>query len=234
MKVVVCCGYSPVGISHAVALLFGSKGFSVALLARSADKLSIGVAALSSKGIKARAFPVDLGVWDKVKGTIEKVRAEMGEVTILFWNAYAPLSGNPFTKVTEQELIEGFNVHVSGLISAVQATLNDLKAQKSDAAILVTGGALELENETVANLAVDWGAISMSITKASQRKAVHLLNKALARDGVFAGMVTVANAVKGTAFDPEGKSPLTPEAVAEAFGKLYEDRATGVWNITKA
>jgi hypothetical protein len=43
--------------------------------------------------------------------------------------------------------------------------------------------------------------------------------------------VTVKNLVAGTAYDPEGKSALTPEAVAEQFWLLQQRRQSDVWFI---
>jgi len=51
-KTLIVCGYGP-GISTAVAKKFGAEGFSIALVARNADKLRNGVKALEAKGIKA-------------------------------------------------------------------------------------------------------------------------------------------------------------------------------------
>ncbi|HLV22028.1 MAG TPA: SDR family NAD(P)-dependent oxidoreductase, partial [Polyangiaceae bacterium] len=59
-KTIVVCGYGT-GISAAVADRFGAEGFSVALVARNAERLGRAVEALQAKGVKAAAFPTDLG-----------------------------------------------------------------------------------------------------------------------------------------------------------------------------
>ena len=59
-KTVIVAGYGT-GISKAVAEKFGAEGFSVALVARNADRLAKGVTELQGKGIKAAAFTADLG-----------------------------------------------------------------------------------------------------------------------------------------------------------------------------
>jgi hypothetical protein len=43
----------------------------------------------------------------------------------------------------------------------------------------------------------------------------------------------VKNLVAGTAYDPEGKSALTPEAVAEQFWLLQQRRQSDVWFIDR-
>jgi NADP-dependent 3-hydroxy acid dehydrogenase YdfG len=59
-KIILVAGYGP-GISKAVAQKFGAEGFTVALVARRADKLAAGVKALEDAGVKAAAFPANLG-----------------------------------------------------------------------------------------------------------------------------------------------------------------------------
>lgn len=68
-------------------------------------------------------------------------------------------------------------------------------------------------------------AASLAIAKAALRKAVALLNKKLGRDGVFVGLVTVNGIVRGTAWDPDNTSDVTPELVADRFMGLYDARA---------
>mmetsp|Transcript_53383 Transcript_53383/g.88685 ORF Transcript_53383/g.88685 Transcript_53383/m.88685 type:complete len:155 (+) Transcript_53383:252-716(+) len=143
-KVIVVAGYSPVGISHAVAKLFGTKGFKVALLARTQEALHAGVKELKSAGVTAHAFPVDLSIWENVKHTIENVRKELGKITIVFWNAYKTFKYHTISDITLADLTAEFNLNVAGLIAAVQASLDDLKAQKGESAVLITGGGVFL------------------------------------------------------------------------------------------
>src|SRR3954468_23915038 len=86
-KTIIVGGFGP-GISSAVAERFGAEGFAVALVARNTDRLAEGVAALTAKGIKAVAFPADLGVPAAVKTMIGQVRQTFGPISALHWNAY--------------------------------------------------------------------------------------------------------------------------------------------------
>src|SRR5690606_16724588 len=54
-KTLLVVGFGP-GISTAVAERFGTSGFSVALIARSEQKLTAGAEALKAKGIEALGF----------------------------------------------------------------------------------------------------------------------------------------------------------------------------------
>ena len=84
-KTILVCGYGP-GISNAVAERFGVEGFSVALVARSADRLAAGVKALEAKGIRAAGFPTDLSDPASVRALVSNVRETLGPITVLEWS----------------------------------------------------------------------------------------------------------------------------------------------------
>ncbi len=73
-------------------------------------------------------------------------------------------------------------------------------------------------------------ASTLAISKAAQRKAVHLIAATLAKDGIFVGEVTVLGTIKGTVFD-SGSDGLAPEAVANKFLELYTARAPTAVNF---
>ena len=77
-KSIVVIGFGP-GISTSVAEKFGAEGFSVALVARNAERLAAGVAALKAKGIAAADFPADASKPASIRGAIAKARAAFGK-----------------------------------------------------------------------------------------------------------------------------------------------------------
>ncbi len=220
-KTILVCGHGP-GISHAVAQKFGAEGFSVALVARSADKLTAAAKALQAQGVKAEAFPTDLGDPAAVKALVGKVRDKLGPITVVHWNAYAAGIAGDLTTADVGELRQCFDVGVSGLVAAVQAALPDLKSQK-DAAVLVTGGGLAFYDAKVDAMATGWNVMGLAVTKAAQHKLVGLLGAKLEADGIYVGEVVVLGMVKGTAFDP-GNATLDPADIARRFYELYQKR----------
>jgi NADP-dependent 3-hydroxy acid dehydrogenase YdfG len=218
MKTIVVCGHGP-GISDAVARKFGSEGFKVALVARSADKLAAAAKSLGEKGIEAKAFPCDLGNAKAVKGMIGEVRASLGPITVVHYNAYAGGAGDLVT-ADPSELHTPFDVGVLGLVAAVQAAHADLKAQK-DAAVLVTGGGLAFYNPQLDAMAAQWNAAGLAIAKAAQHKTVGILDAKLKGDGIYVGEVVVLGMVKGTAFD-SGNATLEPSGIADKFWEIYQ------------
>ena len=135
-KTILVCGHGP-GISDAVARKFGAEGFSVALVARSKDKLAQAAAALTAKGIKAEAFPTDLADIKAVRGLIAKVRASLGPITVIHWNAYGAGAGD-LMAADVSELRTSLDIGVVGLVAAVQEALPDLRAQTGSAVLILS------------------------------------------------------------------------------------------------
>jgi short-subunit dehydrogenase len=216
---IVVCGHGP-GISHAVAKRFGKEGFSVALVARNAERLAAGASELSAAGVQARAFPCDLGNSAAVRGMIREVKAALGPIHVLHYNAYAGLAGD-LSVAPESELKAAFDVSVTGLVAATQESLADLKEHKG--AVLVTGGGFAFYDPAVDNMAVQFNAMGLAVSKAAQHKLVGLLSAKLAGEGVYVGEVVVLGMVKGTAFD-HGNATLEPSAIADKFWELHQAR----------
>ncbi len=220
-QTIVVCGHGP-GISDAVAKKFGAAGFSVALVARSKDKLEAAASKLNAGGVKAKAFPCDLSDLSAVTKMIADVRAALGPITVLHWNAYVGVAGD-ITQAPLGELQQALNVGVVGLVAAVQAALPDLKSQKNPA-VLVTGGGFAFYDPHVDSAIVQYSAAGLAISKAAQHKLTGILSKRLGKDGIYVGEVVVLGTVKGTAFDRGAGPTLDPTAIAAKFWELYEKR----------
>lgn len=219
-KTIIVGGYGP-GISKALAEKFGAEGFSVALLARSADKLTAGVKALEAAGVKAVAVPTDLGDPAAARDAVKKARAALGPITVLGWTAYNGGAGD-LTTASAAELRGALDVGLTGFLAAVQEALPDLRKQQG-AAVLVTNGGLGYGDPKVDAVGVQWNAMGLSVVNAAKRKLVGLLSQKLAPDNIYVGEVTVLGLVKGTAFD-DGKATIEPAAVAGKFWDLYKAR----------
>jgi NADP-dependent 3-hydroxy acid dehydrogenase YdfG len=223
---IVVCGHGP-GISDAVARRFGKEGFAVALVARNAERLKTAAEALTGTGLTAKAFPCNLGDPNAVRALIRDVRASLGPIVVLHWNAYTGGAGD-LTTARAEELHAPIDVAVVGLVAAVQEALPDLKKEKGS--VLVTGGGLAFYDPKVNAMAVQWGAMGLAVAKAAQHKAVGLLHQKLAGDGVYVGEVVVLGSVKGTAFD-NGHATLEASDIAARFWELSQRRAEATVNF---
>lgn len=215
------------GISTAVAERFGLEGFSLALVARHADRLADGVKALAGKGIRAEAFAADLGDPAVVRTVLGQVRAKLGPITVLHWNAYTPGAGDLLT-ADAASLRQVFDVPVVSLVTAVQAVLGDLQAAKG--AVLVTNGGLGLLDPAVDAMAVGWNAMGLGVANAAKHKAVRLLGAKLEPQGVYVGEVIVLQPVKGTAWD-NGSATLEASTIAARFWEIYQARGPVSVNV---
>ena len=220
-KTIVVAGFGP-GISTAVAEKFGGAGFSAALIARNAERLAAGVRALKAKGVTAAAFPADAGDPASVRAAIGKARAELGPITVVHWNAYLGAEPGDILAADPAAVRGVFNVAIVGLLAAVQEALPDLKRSK-EGAVLVTNGAFGEANPVIDAFAIASKAMGLALANAAKHKLVGLLSERLKGDGVYVGEVMVAGMVKGTPSD-NGQATIAPEAIADAFWKLYQVR----------
>jgi NAD(P)-dependent dehydrogenase (short-subunit alcohol dehydrogenase family) len=227
-KTLVICGYGP-GISAAVAKRFGKEGFQVALVARNEQRLAAGAAALEASGIRAAAFRADLGNETDVARVLESVRAALGAITVVHWNAYATSAGDLLAAdaVATRAI---FDVPVVGLLAAVKSALPDLE-RSPDGALLVTNGGFGLNDAAIDERAIKFNSMGLGLANAAKRKLVGMLAQKLKLRGVYVGEVMVLGSVKGSAWD-NGTATLEAATVADAFYDLYVARSELSRNVS--
>ncbi|HEV2364365.1 MAG TPA: SDR family NAD(P)-dependent oxidoreductase [Caulobacteraceae bacterium] len=221
-RTIVIVGYGP-GVSNAVAERFGAEGFSCALVARTAAKLEVGVAALEAKGVTAAAFAADAAHPAAIVTALRDARARLGPIGAIHWNAYPGGEAGDLMAVEPAAIGKVFDVAVTGLVAAVQEALSDLKAD-GRGAVLVTNGAFGELGPAMDGLAVRLNAMGLAVANAAKTKLAGLLSERLRGDGVFVGEVMIAGAVKGTGFDRGGPA-IDPAVIAQKFWDLYQARA---------
>jgi len=218
-KTIVICGYGP-GISAAVARRFGRESFQVALVARNEERLAAGVDALEAGGIRAAAFRADLSREAEIERAFDAVRAKLGPVSVLHWNAYATSAGD-LLAADAAATRAVFDLPVVGLLAAVKHALRDLEAAKG--ALLVTNGGFGLNDPVIDERAVAFGAMGLAVANAAKRKIVGMLAHKLKPHGIYVGEVMVLGSVKGSSWD-NGTATLEAATVADAFYDLYASR----------
>lgn len=220
-KTIVVVGFGP-GISTGVAEKFGAQGFSVALVGRSRERLDAGVAALKAKGITAGAFVADASDPAAIGAVIGDIRSTLGPIDALHWNAYGSGQGGDLTSAGVAEIRGVFDVAVTGLLTAVQAALPDLRAGKG--AVLVTNGAFGDLDPQVDQYAASSNNMGLAVANAAKHKLVGLLAAKLKADGVYVGEVMIAGSIKGTAWAAGNPNAIEPARVGDTFFELYEQR----------
>jgi 3-oxoacyl-[acyl-carrier protein] reductase len=85
-KVVIITGAAR-GLGRAMALAFAARGADIAALDRDADAVKEAVSQCESKGVRARAYVVDVADESQVVRTFDAVVAELGRCDVLVNNA---------------------------------------------------------------------------------------------------------------------------------------------------
>ena len=186
------------GLGLAVARRFGTDGFDVALVARSADTLAPLGSALGEIGVRTVLAPLDLTDSAGLTDLVTRIGTAAGRIDVLHFNPSAFRPKDPL-HLTADELLDDLRLGVAPLLPAVQAARPFMSA---GARILVTGSA-----------AADrpWNqAASLGVQKAAVRNLVISLDATLAPEGIRA----VAVQINGT-LGPDG--PFSPGPVADAL-----------------
>lgn len=138
--VIAVVGAGP-GIGEAVARRFTAEGYVVALLARTEDKLQSmaeGIEKDHGKGA-ARYYITDLRVEQQVLSSFAAIRAELGPVEVLVYNAGARRVNGRSVLDTTTEEFEGFTkINLFGAFWSTKCVLPDMLAAEKGT-ILYTG-----------------------------------------------------------------------------------------------
>ncbi|KAJ8116858.1 hypothetical protein OPT61_g1805 [Boeremia exigua] len=119
------------GIGEAVARRFATEGFVVALLARTEEKLQImaqGINQDLGQGV-AHYYITDLRVESSVISSFEKIRAELGPVQVLVYNAGARrVNGRSILDTTTEEFENFTKINLFGAFWSSKCVLPDMLA----------------------------------------------------------------------------------------------------------
>lgn len=201
------------GIGRATALALAAAGVRVALVARSRDRLE-SVAMKAGGG--AVVVPADLTQKGEPEAAVEKARAALGQIDILFANAglYIPgdvVDGDP------DKWDELLTVNVNAVFRMVRAVLPEM-VEREDGDIIVT-------SSVSGHQAIQWEPI-YSASKHAIQSFVHGLRRQVGPANVRVGAVApgvVLNELWGYS------DPATVDAkVASREGLRSEDIADAV------
>ena len=210
-KVVIITGASS-GIGKATARALAPLGCSLALAARSADKLRV---LADELGPAALAVPTDVTLGPDVARMVARTLEEFGRVDVLFANAglYIPgqvADGDP------DAWAELLDVNVDGVLRCVHAVLPHMMAQGS--------GDILITSSISGCIDIHWEPI-YSASKHAIHGFVHTLRRQVASSGIRVGAIApgmVANELWGITEQEEidrrvaSRACLRSEDVAEA------------------
>lgn len=202
MKTCLVVGAGP-GVSEAIARRFGSGGYAIGLIARTADALRQQCERLAAKGITAAYAVADAGKLDQLDAALDDLIARLGSCDVLIYNASVMLPGNPFDLSVER-LMDEFKVNVLGAHRAAQRVAPAM-VRASAGALLFTGGGLAFEPFP------RWTSLAMG--KAALRSFAISLFKELSPKGVHVSVLTICGIVQ-----PGG--PFDPDVIAEEYWRV--------------
>ncbi|WP_033287985.1 SDR family NAD(P)-dependent oxidoreductase [Amycolatopsis jejuensis] len=225
MPAIAIVGAGP-GMGLAIARTFGRRGFDVALIARTKEKLETLVTELGREGITAGAFPADILDRASLTDALDAAKSRFGSIEVL---EYSPAPHSPvpgLTVVTPSEVtVDNLQPMIEygfyGAVAAAQAVLPAMRAAGAGTLLFTTGGGSVDPVPMFGNA---------NAAQAALRNWAINLNKELAGSGVHAAHVAI-NVWIGEG-GPEGGPRATPEEIAALYWDLHEsrDRAEAVFD----
>jgi len=227
-KTIVITGASS-GIGYATAQLLAEKGHIVYAIARREEKLNH---LASLKKYKGRIIPVpfDLGKFDS--NLLDSFFKEVSTVDVLINNA-GLLLNEEFLKITEEQILEVFNLNFVSVVKAIQYFHSRLKNEGF-------GHIVNISSVGGVTGSVKFPGLSMY---SSSKGALSILSECLAQDfnedGIKVNCLALGSANTQMLKDafPDFNSPTSPEEMAEyivAFSLEAHRVINGVTQVVSA
>lgn len=218
--VAVVTGVGP-GLGGALVRRFARGGYAVAMMARSRgfiDELGVELGRASARTM---ALSADIGVVEQVNAAFAAVRAELGPVDVLLYNAGSAAWGN-LSEISAEQFEQAWRVNALGAFASAKAVAPDMIARGSGV-MLFTG----------ATAGVKAGPRSAAFGPA--KFAMRGLAQSLARDlgprGVHVAWVNVDGVIdiphtRARMPSLKDEDVLKPAAIAETYWHLaHQDRS---------
>lgn len=179
-KVCAVIGVGP-GNGAALARRFAADGYALALMARSKKNTE----ALAEELADARSFACDVGDAASVADAFAAVRAEMGEVDVVVFNAGSGVFG-ALDDVSAADFEASWRVNSLGLFLVVKEVTPAMKAAGEGAIIVI--GATASRRGTARTTA-------FAPAKAAQRSLCEALARQLGLDGIHVALIILDGVV---------------------------------------
>ncbi|MGI5501973.1 SDR family NAD(P)-dependent oxidoreductase [Lentzea sp. CA-135723] len=228
---VVVLGAGP-GLGMSVAHRFGREGYEVVLISRRAERHAGFLESLAAKGVKARAFAVDLFDRDAVKSTLDAV----GPVDVLY---YGPAAIS--MDVLPPEIAATTSDEVRAAMDSVYAGI-DITRLVLPGVIERGGGLLFAGGLSAVRPMPVLGALTLS--SAAMRNYAVTLNASLAEKGVYAGTLTIGGVIGRSdihqvvaanpgQFGGLADRTLDPDEIADTAWQMFvkRDRAEEIFSV---
>jgi NAD(P)-dependent dehydrogenase (short-subunit alcohol dehydrogenase family) len=221
-KVCVVTGVGP-GTGTALARRFAAGGHRVAMIARSEERLS--EVARTIPG--SHGYAADVGDATAVQAAFERIRAELGPVGTLLYNAGSGVFA-PFLDMTPDLFEAAWRVNALGLLLCAREVAPAM-VEAGRGTILVTGATASLRG------GMNFAAFAPA--KAAQRSLAQSMARNLGPHGIHVGYVIVDGVIdipitRSMLSDRPDDFFLAPDAIAETFWQLaHQDRSAWTFEL---
>ena len=201
------------GIGKATALAFAQAGIQLALVSRASDKLSAVVDSVTSLGVGAKSYPLDLAEIALVKEQIAAIAQDFGPIDILVNNAGIGYTNSlKATSLADWQAV--INLNLTSVFQCIQGILPQMRDRAS-------GIIINVASIAASNAFPDWGAYSVS------KAGLVALTKTLAieeRANGIRAVIISPGAVNTSIWDTDTvnadfnrEAMLSPEIVAQSI-----------------
>jgi NAD(P)-dependent dehydrogenase (short-subunit alcohol dehydrogenase family) len=206
------------GMGLAIAQTFGSRGFDIALIARTPGKLDDLVAKLAADGVTAAAFPADIMDRAALTAALEAARARFGSIDVLEFSPapHSPVAGLTMaapSEVTVDNLQPQIEYNLYSAVTAARAVLPAMREAGTGTLLFTTGGGSINPVPLFGNV---------NAAAAALRNWVLNLHNELADSGIQAAHIAINTWIGDNA--PEGIPSADPEQIAPVYWELHEHR----------
>lgn len=223
-KVAAIMGVGP-GLGAAIAHRFAREGFTVAMMARSEDKLTQIQTEIEQSGGKAIAISADVTKPESIKEAFERLHSQLEAPEVLIYNAgMFKMAG--VLELTPQQFESAWKVNCFGAFLGVQQVLPAMVERKRGT-ILFTGATAALKGSArFAALAVGkFGlrALAQSLAREFGSQGIHVAHIII--DGIID-----TQRVRAMVAEREDQTLLKPDAIAQIYWQLHQQEISA-WTL---
>jgi NAD(P)-dependent dehydrogenase (short-subunit alcohol dehydrogenase family) len=187
------------GIGAATARLLAREGAAVALAARTEEEIASVAHEISSSGSTALPVSLDVADEDSISACFERVRGELGNVTILINNAGTPGVPLPVAVTPPEGWRHAFDVNVTGAFLCAREALPGMVSANWGRIVNVSSAAAR---HPVAGMAA-YGASKAALDQLTRVLALEGGPYGIAVTGVYPGVVDTRMQEESRSFGQE-------------------------------
>ncbi len=190
---------------RAFAERFASEGYAVALLSRSTD-----YSGPLAEELGGRSYACDVTDPAAIERAFAQVRADLGEVEVLLYNAGSGKFGT-FDDVPDDEFEKGWRINVRGLLQSVRQVVGPMR-DRGEGAIIITGATASLRGKPF--------TAAFASAKAAQRSLAQSFARQLGPEGIHVALVIVDGGIGTDDLPSDQGERLRPRDIAHTVYHL--------------